>query len=245
MPKSIFVAGAGGVIGRRLIPLLVKAGHRVTGTTRRKDKADDILAIGAVPAVVDVFDLPALKDAMLMAAPEVVIHQLTDLSLFDDSARRAEALERNAKIRIEGTANLVAAALLAAASRMIAQSISFVYAPGKQPYPENAPLNHGADPRFGRTVEAVAALEREVTQTPGIDGIVLRYGWFYGPGTGADEPRTRGSVHVDAAAKVTLTAVERGRAGIYNVAEDDGDVLIDKARAEFDFNPDFRITASI
>jgi nucleoside-diphosphate-sugar epimerase len=241
MPKSIFVAGAGGVIGRRLVPLLLKAGHRVTGTTRRKDKADDILALGAAPAVVDVFDAAALNDAVLMAAPDVVIHQLTDLALYNDQARQAEALERNAKIRIEGTANLIAAALLAGASRMIAQSISFVYAPGKQPYPENAPLNHGADPRYGRTVEAVAALEREVTQTPGIDGIVLRYGWFYGPGTGADQPRTKGSVHVDAAAKVTLTAVERGRPGIYNVAEDDGDVLIDKARAEFGFDPAFRI----
>ncbi len=241
MPKSIFVAGAGGAIGRRLVPLLVKAGHRVTGTTRRKDRADDILARGAAPAIVDVFDLPSLKDAMLMAAPDVVIHQLTDLSLFEDSARRAEALERNAKLRIEGTANLVAAALLAGASRMIAQSISFVYAPGKRPCPENAPLNHDGGPRYGRTVEAVAALEREVTQTPGIDGIVLRYGWFYGPGTGADQPRTRGSVHVDAAAHAALLAVERGRPGIYNVAEDDGDVLIDKARAEFDFDPDFRI----
>ena len=68
MAKSIFVAGAGGAIGRRLVPLLVKAGHRVTGTTRRQDKADDILALGAAPAVVDVFDLPSLKDAMLMAA---------------------------------------------------------------------------------------------------------------------------------------------------------------------------------
>jgi nucleoside-diphosphate-sugar epimerase len=241
MPKSIFVAGAGGVIGRRLVPLLVKAGHRVTGTTRSKDKAGDVLALGAAPAVVDVFDAAALNDAVLMAAPDVVIHQLTDLALYNDQARQAEALERNAKIRIEGTANLIAAALLAGASRMIAQSISFVYAPGKQPYPENAPLNHGADPRYGRTVEAVAALEREVTQTPGIDGIVLRYGWFYGPGTGADQPRTKGSVHVDAAAKATLTAVERGRPGIYNVAEDDGDVLIDKARAEFGFDPAFRI----
>jgi len=241
MPKSIFVAGAGGVIGRRLVPLLVKAGHRVTGTTRSKNKADDILALGAAPAVVDVFDLAALKDAMQTAAPDVVIHQLTDLSLFGDSARRAEALERNAKLRIEGTANLVAAALLAGATRMIAQSISFVYAPGKQPYPENAPLNLSAEPGLLPTVEAVAALEREVTQTPGIDGIVLRYGWFYGPGTGADKPRMPGSVHVDAAAKATLTAVERGRPGIYNVAEDDGDVLIDKAREEFGFDPNFRI----
>lgn len=240
MPKSVFVAGAGGAIGRRLVPLLVQAGHRVTGTTRSKDKAGDIIALGASPAVVDVFDAAALNDAVLMAAPDVVIHQLTDLSLFDDEARRAEALERNARIREEGTANLVAAALLAGARRMIAQSISFVYAPGKEPYREDDPLNL-TDPRFQRSAEGVAALEREVTQTPGIEGIVLRYGWFYGPGTGADKPRTRGSLHVDAAAKVALTAVERGRPGIYNVAEDGGNVVIDKARAEFGFDPDFRI----
>lgn len=240
MPKSIFVAGAGGVIGRRLVPLLVKAGHRVTGTTRSQDKAGAIVALGASPAVVDVFDAAALNDAVLTAAPDVVIHQLTDLSLFDDEARREEALDRNARIREEGTANLVAAALMAGARRMIAQSISFVYAPGKEPYREGDPLNL-SDARAGRSAEGVAALEREVTQTPGLEGIVLRYGWFYGPGTGTDKPRMRGSLHVDAAAKVTLTAVERGRPGIYNAAEDDGNVAIDKARTEFGFDPDFRI----
>jgi nucleoside-diphosphate-sugar epimerase len=241
MPKAIFLAGAAGAIGRRLIPLLVRAGHRVTGTTRDALKADVLRGLGAEPAVVDVYDMVALKDAMQRARPQVVIHQLTDLTLFDDPARRAEALERNAKLRIEGTANLVAAALFAGVSRMIAQSISFVYAPGKRPYAEDAPLNHSTDPRFGRTVEAVAALEREVTQTPGIDGIVLRYGWFYGPGTGAEQPRTRGSVHVDAAAHAALLAVERGGPGIYNIAEDDGDVLIGKARAELSFDPAFRM----
>ena len=133
MPKSIFLAGATGAVGRRLVPLLVEAGHRVTGTTRAKEKAEALRALGATPAVIDVFDMAALKDAMKMAAPDVVIHQLTDLSLLADPARRAEALERNARLRIEGTANLVAAALLSGARRMIAQSISFVYAPGRQP----------------------------------------------------------------------------------------------------------------
>jgi nucleoside-diphosphate-sugar epimerase len=181
----------------------------------------------------------ALKDAMQMAAPDVVIHQLTDLTLFDDAARRAEALDRNARIREEGTANLVAAALLSGARRLIAQSISFVYASGPKPHRESDPLNH-ADPLFKRSVEGVAALEHEVANTPSIDGIVLRYGWFYGPGTGADQPRTRGSLHVDAAAHAALLAVDRGRPGIYNIAEDDGEVTIDKARAEFGFDPGYR-----
>jgi nucleoside-diphosphate-sugar epimerase len=243
MPKSIFLAGASGAVGRRLVPLLVRAGHRVTGTTRDPAKAEALRAAGATPAAVDVYDLSALKDAVQMAAPEVVIHQLTDLSLLADPARLGEALERNARLRIEGTANLVAAALFSGARRLIAQSISFVYAPGKQPYAENAPLNRTSDARWSRTVEAVETLEREVTQTPGLHGIVLRYGHFYGPGTGRERAAAppKGAVHVDAAAHAALLAVERGRPGIYNIAEDDGDVSIEKARAELGFDPGFRI----
>jgi nucleoside-diphosphate-sugar epimerase len=143
----------------------------------------------------------------------------------------------------QGTANLVAAALMAGVQRLIAQSISFVYAPGAEPRRENDPLND-TDPRFKRSVEGVVALERQVTGTPGIDGIVLRYGWFYGPGTGADKSRTRGSVHVDAAAHAALLAIDRGRPGIYNIAEDDGTVAVDKARAELGFDPGFRRSAS-
>lgn len=240
MPTSIFLAGAAGAIGRRLVPLLLAAGHHVTGTTRSAEKAEALQAAGVKPVIVDAYDAMALKDAVESAHPEIVIHQLTDLALFDDRATRTEALERNARIREDGTANLIAAMLMAGARRMIAQSISFVYAPGPEPHQESDPLND-ADPRFKRSVEGVTALEREVTKTPGIDGIVLRYGWFYGPGTGVDQPRARGSVHVDAAAHAALLAVDRGRPGIYNIAEDDGAVSIDKARAELGFDPDFRL----
>jgi len=240
MPQSIFLAGASGVIGRRLVPLLVAAGHRVTGTTRSREKGEALRAQGAEPAVLDVFEAAALREAMQRAAPDVVIHQLTDLALFDNEAKRAEALERNARIREEGTINLMAAALASGARRMIAQSISFVYAPGAKPHREIDPLNL-ADPMFRRSSEGVAALERAVTKTPDIDGIVLRYGWFYGPGTGADRPRFPGSVHVDAAAQAALLAVDWGKPGIYNVAEDDGDVNIDKARVELGFDPEYRI----
>jgi nucleoside-diphosphate-sugar epimerase len=240
MGKSIFLAGASGVIGRRLVPLLVEAGHRVTGTTRSADKAEGLRRVGVKPVIVDVFDAMALRTAVEDAVPEVVIHQLTDLALFTDTAQRAEALERNARIRTIGTANLVAAALMAGARRLIAQSISFAYAPGKEPYHESDPLHLDAQGTWATSVRGVAALEREVTQTPGIDGIVLRYGWLYGPGTGADKPIERGSVHVDAAACAALVAIERGRAGIYNIAEDDGAVAIDKARNELGFDPGFR-----
>jgi nucleoside-diphosphate-sugar epimerase len=238
--KSIFLAGASGVIGRQLVPLLIEAGHRVTGTTRSPERADSLRRAGVKPVIVDVFDAVALQSVVADAAPEIVIHQLTDLALFMDADTRDEALERNMRIRAEGTANLVAAALTAGARRVIAQSISFVYAPGAEPHRESDPLNE-TDPRFKRSVEGVAALEREVTGTPGIDGIVLRYGWFYGPGTGADKPRTRGSVHVDAAAHAALLAIDLGRPGIYNIAEDDGTVAIDKARNELGFDPGFRL----
>jgi len=242
MPRSIFLAGATGAIGRRLVSLLVAGGHRVTGTTRSVEKADALRAAGVKPVIVDAFDAMALKDAVEGAHPDIIIHQLTALALFDDDATRTEALERNARIREEGTANLVAAALMAGVRRLIAQSISFVYAPGKEPHRESDPLN-AADPRFKRSVEGVAALEREVTQTPGIEGMVLRYGWLYGPGTGANQPRARGSVHVDAAAHAALLAIDRGGPGIYNIAEDDGAVSIEKARVELGFDPGFRLPA--
>jgi nucleoside-diphosphate-sugar epimerase len=190
--------------------------------------------------IVDVFDAMALRSAVEDAVPDVVMHQLTDLALFFDPTRRAEAVERNAHIRTQGTANLVAAALMAGARRLIAQSISFAYAPGKEPYGESDPLYLDAPGTRAISVRGVAALEREVTQTPGIDGVVLRYGWLYGPGTGTERPPQRGSVHVDAAAHAALLAIDRGRPGIYNIADDDGAVAIGKARAEIGFDPEFR-----
>jgi nucleoside-diphosphate-sugar epimerase len=238
--RSIFLAGATGAIVRPLVRMLVEAGHRVTGTTRLAEKAEALRRAGAKAAIVDVFDAMALRSAVEDSDPEIVIHQLTDLAQYLDPAKRAEALERNARIRIEGTANLVAAALMAGARRLIAQSISFAYAPGREPYRESDPLFLDAPGTRAVSVRGVAALEREVTQTPGIEGIVLRYGWLYGPGTGADKPFERGSVHVDAAAHAALLAIERGHPGIYNVAEDDGAVSIEKARSAFGFDPAFR-----
>jgi nucleoside-diphosphate-sugar epimerase len=240
--KSIFLAGAAGVVGRRLVPLLLGAGHRVAGTTRTKEKAERLRALGVTPVLVDVFDVAALKDTVQMAAPDVVIHQLTDLSLFADPAKLEEAVERNARIRTEGTANLVAATLMAGARRLIAQSISFAYAPGSEPYCESDPLFLDAPGTRATSFRGVAALEREVTQTPGIEGVVLRYGWFFGPGTGAGQPTRRGSVHVDAAAQAALLAIDRGDPGIYNIAEDDGAVAIDKARRNLGFDPSFRLS---
>jgi nucleoside-diphosphate-sugar epimerase len=129
MRTRVFLAGATGAIGKRLIPLLLQSGSVVFGTTRSAARADELRRRGIAPIVVDVFDAPALTRAMVAVEPAVVIHQLTDLALIRDPSRLAEALTRNARLRTEGTQNLVATALEAGTRRVIAQSIAWVYAP--------------------------------------------------------------------------------------------------------------------
>lgn len=240
----IFLAGASGAIGRRLTPLLLAAGHVVTGTTRSTDKATELKGRGVAPVVVDVFDPGALRAAILRAGPEVVIHQLTDLPQVLDPARRSETLMRNARLRIEGTANLLAAAEAAGARRLIAQSIAFAYAEGPEPHAESDPLaSADGDEPGAITARGVRALEAAVLDTAGMDGIVLRYGRLYGPGTWHAAARGRAPLHVDAAAQAALLAVTRGPGGIYNIAEEDGAVSVAKARKELGFDPAFRIAA--
>lgn len=237
----IFVAGASGVIGRRLCPLLLSDGWRVIGSTRSPEKAAALRAIGVEPVVVDVFDAAALHRALADARPEVVIHQLTDLPAGLDPTKMAEALGRNARIREIGTHHLVAAAAAAGVGRMIAQSIAFAYAPGPLPFDESSTLNIAAPEHARRlTARAVASLEQQVLAGPFV-GIVLRYGRFYGPGTGFEEPARGTPVHVDAAADATRRAVTRGSAGIYNVAEEDGVVSSAKAARELGWDPSFRV----
>ena len=236
----IFLAGANGVIGRRLAPLLIAAGHAVTGTTRSAEKAAALKTIGAEPIVVDVFDADALRDAVLGARPQVVIHQLTDLPDVIDPAQMPDVLKRNSRLRIEGTANLIAAARAAGAGRLIAQSIAFAYAEGPEPHAESDPLASAEGDGPGAvTARGLRALEDAVLNTPGIDGIVLRYGRLYGPETW-NTPNARAPLHVDAAAHAALLAVTHGRPGVYNIAEDDGAVSIEKARQELNFDPGFR-----
>jgi nucleoside-diphosphate-sugar epimerase len=240
----IFLAGATGVIGEPLTKLLVDAGHQVTGTTRSPTKIGDIRALGAQPAVVDAFDLDALKAAAIAAKPEVVIHQLTDLPDVIDPDKMPAALAANARLRIEGTYNLIVAAKSAGARRFIAQSIAFMYVPGKPPYRETDPLTPASEGPSGVSARGVHALEGAVLGTPGIDGIVLRYGRLYGPGTWAKKPDGPGFLHTDAAAQAALLAVTRGAPGIYNIAEDDGAVDMSKARHNLGFDPAFRIKSA-
>jgi nucleoside-diphosphate-sugar epimerase len=236
---NILVAGATGVIGRPLLKLLREAGHSVTGTTRSANKIADIEALGARGVVADAFDVDALYAAMVAARAGIVIHQLTDLPDISNPATMGEARQKNALLRIEGTRNLMAAATAANVWRVVAQSIAFVYAPGRKPYREGDPLDGSEGQRV--TIAGVKALEEAVLGAHGIDGIVLRYGRLYGPGTWFAEPRGPGPLTTDAAAYAALLAVMRGAPGIYNVAEDDGEFSIEKARREFGFDPGFRM----
>lgn len=198
--------------------------------------------IGVEPFVLDVFDEALLRDAMYEARPEFVVHQLTDLPPALNPAQMPKALVRNARIREQGTRNLVNAAVLANVKRMVAQSIAFAYAPGPKPYHEEMPLDlDNAD--FAPTVRAIASLETQVLDAP-FESVVLRYGKFYGPATGFEQPADDGPVHVDAAADAARRALLRGTAGIYNIAEDDGAVSVDKAKDLLGWQSDFRLDAA-
>jgi 2-alkyl-3-oxoalkanoate reductase len=237
---KVFVAGATGVIGRRLVPMLVERGHEVTAMTRSPEKADEIRAMRAAPAIRDVFDAEGLRAEIAGAAPDAIVHELTDLPPNVDPRKAAEQLEGNDRIREEGTRNLVDAALAAGVRRMIAQSIAFVYAFGGGLKTEDDPLFDDAPFPWSRAVRSVHALEDAVTKTEGLEGIVLRYGFFYGPGSsyapGGHWAREVGRrrfpivgkgsgvfsfIHIDDAAAATAAALEHGPPGIYNVVDDE------------------------
>lgn len=236
----VFVAGASGAIGRPLLRQLVAAGHEVTGTTRREERAAEIRAAGATAVLCDVLDPAALTAAVGAAAPEVVVNQLTSLPE-DFNPRKIDYGPTN-RVRLEGGGNLMRAALAVRARRYVTQSIAFIYAPeGDWVKDENAPLYENAPAPFDEGERAMVAHEREVLDAEGIEGLVLRYGQFYGPGTyytpGSGSiakqverrmlpiigPGTGVSsfVHVEDAAAATVAALDRGASGIYNVADDE------------------------
>jgi len=230
---KVFIAGATGAVGQPLCRLLIADGHQVTGTTRKPARASELRSLGVNPVIVDAFDAEALRIALLTARPDVVIHQLTDLPPGLDPAQMEAGRARNARLREEGTRNLVAAAIATDAKRLIAQSLAFAYAPGPHPYREDSPLDPSA--------RAVASLEQQVLTAP-LVGIVLRYGRFYGPGTGFDKPAPGAAVHVEAAADAARRAVTHGAKGLYNIAEPDESLSSAKATAELNWAADFRIS---
>jgi nucleoside-diphosphate-sugar epimerase len=231
MTRRVFIAGATGAIGLPLCRLLVADGWTVTGTTRRAEKATALEALGVRPVVVDVFEADALQAAVVAAAPDAVVHQLTDLPRGLDPALMAAARVRNTRIRVEGTRNLIAAAVAAGAGRLVLQSIAFAYAPGPKPLGETAAI----DP----AQTGVISLETQALATP-MPAVVLRYGRIYGPGTGFEAAGGPAPLHVDAAADAARRALERG-AGISNIAEADGEVSSTRAIAEFGWSPSFRL----
>jgi len=195
----IFLAGASGVIGVRLVPLLVAAGHVVAGMTRSPEKADRLRSIGADPVVCDVYDSDTLLEAVVGFGAEAVIHQLTDLP--DDEASIPGFEAANARIRREGTRNLLAAARACGASRIIAQSVAWELG--------------------GDAGAAVREHERAVLDA---GGVVLRYGQLYGPGTYFEDeepPPPPPRIHVDEAARRTVPALD-APAGLMLVTEDGG-----------------------
>jgi nucleoside-diphosphate-sugar epimerase len=236
----VFVAGASGAIGRPLLRQLVAAGHEVTGTTRREERAEEIRATGATAVVCDVFDAAALEAAVKEAAPEVVVNQLTSLP-HRYEPRKASFYEATNRVRGEGGHNLVEAARAAGVRRFLTQSISFLYAPeGDWVKDEEARPFDDAPGHFGPAARIMLEHEREVARSADFDGLVLRYGQFYGPGTyfAPDghlyrEVRRRrfpivgpgtgtfSFLHVEDAAAATVAALRSGGPGIYNVVDDE------------------------
>ena len=237
--ERIFLAGASGAVGRRLIVLLLASGHQVTGTTRSPDTGERLREFGVTPAVLDVRDEAAVTSAVLQAAPDVVIHQLTDLAGSTADNYPTKLLASTAQLRIEATPILVRAAMAAGAKRFIAQSSAMLYAEGPEPHAEGDPLVAGGT---SVVLPGIAELERVVTGTRTIEGILLRYGLLYGPGTPTIGPDGRVNVHIDAAAWAAALAIDHGLPGIYNIV-DDGPVSNAKARELLGWSPDFRISA--
>jgi nucleoside-diphosphate-sugar epimerase len=233
----VFLAGASGAIGRPLTAMLVAAGHQVTGTTRSAEGARAIAAAGARAVIVDILDAVELRMAVAANRPQVVIHQVTSLALKPGEELSDEQLARNAEVREVGTSNLIEAAAAAGAQRLIAQSIAWLYLRGREPHTEDesiVPL----DPRaIDRTRSGVIELERLVRTDSRLEGVVLRYGRLYGPGTWATTPPEPPTVHVEAAARAAALAVERGEPGIYFIVDDDGPVWNAKARRLLGWSP--------
>jgi Nucleoside-diphosphate-sugar epimerases len=240
----IFVAGASGAIGGQLIPKLVADGHEVVGMTRTPEKQDRIREMGARPAVADALDPEAVAQAVAEAEPEVVIHQLTAI----DAGALGRSIDKTFvttnRLRTEGTDHLLAAARAVGAKRFIAQSFAgWPYERTGGPVKtEEDPLQAAPPKTVSESLRAITYLEQTVTGADGIEGLALRYGGFYGPGTSvAINPdgeqivmlRKRrlpvvGSgagvwsfVHIEDAASATAAAVERGESGLYNVVDDE------------------------
>jgi nucleoside-diphosphate-sugar epimerase len=236
----VFLAGGTGVIGRALVPQLREAGHDVTAMTRYESRAEKLRDQGVEPVVCDAFDTDGVARAVAAARANVVVNQLTDIPDAINPRKMAEQFETNDRLRTEGTRNLMQAAEAVGARRFISQSIAWAYAPTEGLWSEGDRLWDEAPEPWGRSVAAVRALEEATLGSDSVEGVVLRYGLFYGPGTAfARDGSTaamvrkrafpvvgRGTavysyIQVDDAAGATVAALDHGAPGAYNVVDDD------------------------
>ena len=237
----VFVAGASGAIGRQLVPRLVAGGHEVHGMTRSESKRALLSELGAVPVVADALDPDAVAEAVAEAKPDVIVHQLTSLTGVQRFTERAA--EPTNRLRTEGTDNLLSAGHAVGVRRFVAQGVAGFGAYGRTGAAvktEADPLDPSPPPEFRETLAALRHLEAAVLGARWTDGIVLRYGVFYGPGTSLAQGEEQfemvrkrkfpvvgdgggvwSFVHIDDAAEATVAALEHGTRGVYNVVDDD------------------------
>ena len=261
----ILVAGASGAIGRQLVPMLAAHGHAVAGTTRTPSRADAIRAMGASPIVLDALDPHAVADAVAGYEPEAIVHELTALGSMDLRRFAASFAETN-RLRREATDHLLAAGRAVGVRRFVAQSFAgwpFARSGGPIKH-EDDPLDPDPPAPMRSTLDAIRYLEAKVLGARWTEGVVLRYGGLYGPGTSMADPdhghlemirRRRlpvigdgagvwSFVHVADAAEATVLATERGRRGVYHVVDDEparvGDWLPAIA-ARLDAKPPWRV----
>jgi nucleoside-diphosphate-sugar epimerase len=237
----VFVAGATGAIGKQLVPRLVAAGHEVHGMTRSESKRAMLDELGAVPVVADALDADRVAEAVADAKPDVIVHQLTAIPEALDMRHPDRAFELTNRLRTEGTDHLLSAGQAVGVRRFVAQSNIAAYArAGAAVKSEEDPVDASPTGVMRANVEAIGHLEEAVLGATWTEGIVLRYGWFYGPGTSmapghesyelvrkrkfplvGDGDGVWSFIHIADAAEATVAAVERGSRGVYNVVDDD------------------------
>jgi 2-alkyl-3-oxoalkanoate reductase len=235
----VFIAGASGVVGRRLLPVLVNAGHKVIGMTRSSNKRRLVESMGAEHVAADALDRQAVLREITRAQPDVVVHEMTAIPRELNLRRFDQQFALTNRLRSEGTDNLLAAALVAGARKFVAQSYAgWPYARTGGPVKtEEDPLDPDPPAVFRTSLAAIRHIESTVPHSPGIQGIVLRYGSFYGPGTSGEWMLDQIShhrlpvigtgaavwsfIHIDDVATATLAAVEGGHSGVYNIADDE------------------------
>jgi len=244
----VLLAGATGVLGRRLLPMLIDIGHEVVGTSTSAEKLAALEAAGADGVVMDGLDRDSVDQAVASAEPEVVIHQLTALAAMTNLKKFDEQFTETNRLRTTGTDYLLAASIAVGAKRFIAQSYTGWpnERSGNRVKDETSPLDPTPTANSTLTLDAIRYVEEAVTSATELEGLVLRYGSFYGPGTGLAKdgdllkmvakrrlPVVGGGAgvwsfcHIDDAASATVAAVTRGAPGIYNVVDDEPSEVVE------------------